>query len=151
MQYVKDRKLFRAGEDHDFQTWVKPRLIPRSENQKTTGFTRGNLYLSARTHILKIKEQTSFGQTFQKIKKIKSADFVLIDKAKSPQMLAALILKLAGRKFFWIQNFSNPPVPSLLAKMLISQADNIVVESKKDLYKLKSFGISPAKIQYKKI
>lgn len=106
------------------------------------------LLLSTRTHILKIKEQTSFGQTFQKIKKVKNADFVLIEKAKSPQMLAALILKLAGRKFFWIQNFSNPPVPSLLAKMLISQADNIIVDSKRDFYKLKSFGIKSAKIIY---
>ena len=41
------------------------------------------LFLAARTNILKIKEHTSFGQTFQKIKKAKSADFVLIDKAKS--------------------------------------------------------------------
>lgn len=109
------------------------------------------LYISARTQILKIKEHTSFGQTFQKIKKAKGTGFILIDKAKSRQMLAALILKLAGRKFFWIQNFSNPPVPSLLAKMLISQADNIIVESKKDFYKLKSFGIKSAKIIYKKI
>ncbi len=36
--------LFRASGDHGFQPWVKPQLIPRSENQRTTGYARGNLF-----------------------------------------------------------------------------------------------------------
>lgn len=106
--------------------------------------------LATHPNLLKIKERTSFGQTFRKIKKTKNADFVLIEKAKSRQMLAALILKVAGRKFFWVQNFSNPPIPNLITKLLVAQADSIIVNHKKDYYKLKSFGINSTKIRYKK-
>lgn len=106
--------------------------------------------LAAHSNILTIKEHTSFGQTYQKIKRSKNADFVLLEKPESKQMLAALLLKIAGRKFFWLQNFSNPPIPSLITKLLVAQADSIMVNDKKDYYKLKSFGINSTKIKYKK-
>lgn len=107
--------------------------------------------LTADSHILAIKEHTSFGQVITKIKKVKNTDFVLIEKPKISQMAAALILKMAGKKFLWLQNFSNPPVPNVFVKLLLSQADSIIVREKKDFYKLKSYGIKSAKIRYQKI
>lgn len=64
-------------------------------------------------------------------------------------MAAALLFKMSGRKFFWVQNFSNPPVPSLIAKMLISQADKIFVKDKKNFFKLKSYGVKTSKVHIK--
>ena len=111
--------------------------------------TNQKLFLAARPKILTIKEHTSFGQTFKKIRKSSNADFIVMEKPQNPQMLAALILKIAGRKFFWVQNFSNPPVPNLFTKILISQADRILVKDKKNFFKLKSYGINTTKIHFK--
>lgn len=116
-------------------------IVPYVTNQK--------LFLAAHPKVLTIKEHTSFGQTFKKIRKSKNTDFVLLEKPKGRQMIAALILKMAGRKFFWVQNFSNPPIPNLFAKMLISQADKILVKDKKNFFKLKSYGVKTSKIHLK--
>ena len=97
--------------------------------------------------ILTIKEQTSFGQTFKKIRKLKNSYFVLVEKPKIAQMSAALILKVAGQKFLWIQRFSNPPIPNIISKMLIAQADNVIVKNKKDYFRLKNFGVNTKKIR----
>ena len=62
-------------------------------------------------------------------------------------MTAVLLLKILGRKFFWVQNFSNPPVPNFFARLLISQADRIMVKDKKEASQLKSLGIEKSKIK----
>jgi hypothetical protein len=105
---------------------------------------------AANSQILTIKEHTSFGQVLTKIKKIKNTDFVVIEKPKIGQMAAVLLLKIAGKKFIWLQNFSNPPIPNVFAKLLLSQADSIVVRDKKNYYRLRSYGIKSTKIRYKK-
>ena len=62
-------------------------------------------------------------------------------------MTAVLLLKILGRKFFWVQNYKNPPVPNFFARLLISQADRILVKDKKEAGQLKSLGIEKSKIK----
>ena len=62
-------------------------------------------------------------------------------------MIAVLLLKILGKKFFWVQNYKNPPVPNFFARLLISQADRILVKDKKEAGQLKSFGIEKSKIK----
>ena len=107
---------------------------------------------SERASVLKFKVSTiplrsSFGQTFKKIISSKNIGFVWLTKPKINQMTAVLLLKILGRKFFWVQNFSNPPVPNFFARLLISQADRIMVKSNKEAGQLQSFGISRSKIK----
>jgi len=107
---------------------------------------------SKRVSTLKFKVSTiplrsSFGQTFKKIISSKNIGFVWLTKPKINQMTAVLLLKILGRKFFWVQNFSNPPVPNFFARLLISQADRIMVKSNKEAGQLQSFGISRSKIK----
>ena len=97
-------------------------------------------------HLLKIKEQTSFTQTLKKLNK-STHDFVWVQKPKTGQMLAVLLARLWGKKFYWLQSFSNPPVPGFFNKLLLSQADRIVVRNRKDMFKLLKFGINKHKIR----
>jgi len=62
-------------------------------------------------------------------------------------MTAVLLLKILGRKFFWVQKYKNPPVPNFFARLLISQADRIIVKDKKERDQLKSLGIEKSKIK----
>ena len=62
-------------------------------------------------------------------------------------MIAVLLLKILGKKFFWVQNYKNPPVPNFFARLLISQADRIIVKDKKERDQLKSLGIEKSKIK----
>ena len=108
---------------------------------------------SKRVSTLKFKVSTiplrsSFGQTVKKIISSKNIGFVWLTKPKINQMAVVLLLKILGRKFFWVQNYKNPPVPNFFARFLISQADRILVKSKKEADQLKSFGISKSKIKY---
>lgn len=103
-----------------------------------------------RPNLLQIKEQTSFKQTYLAIKSDKQIDIIWIKKPRALQMSAVLVQKLLGRKFFWVQGFENPPVPTLWAKLLIAQADRIVVTSRRDFNKLKRFGVKINKIRIEK-
>ena len=97
-------------------------------------------------HLLIIKEHTGFTKTLNKLDKSKH-DFVLVQKPKARQMSAVLLARLWGKKFYWLQSFSNPPVPSLYAKLLLAQADRIIVENRKDMFKLLKFGVNKHKIR----
>ena len=59
-----------------------------------------------------------------------------------------LTAKLMGKKFLWIQGFANPPKPNFLSRLLLSQADRIVVKSKNIADQLPALGINKTKIRY---
>ena len=102
------------------------------------------------SNLITIKGLTTFGQTFKKIKNSKKVDFVHVTKPVVSQMAAVISLRLLGRKFFWIQGFENPPTATFLTRLLLTQADRIIVTTKVDLNKLKSFGVEKSKIRYQK-
>ncbi len=103
-----------------------------------------------RTNLLNIKAHYSFSKTYLKIKNSNKVDFVMVHKPFSSQMLAVILNRLSGKKFVWVQNFQNPPVANFLEKLLLAQADKIMVSSKGDFYKLKSFGVAKGKVHYQK-
>ncbi|OGD84157.1 hypothetical protein A2165_02910 [Candidatus Curtissbacteria bacterium RBG_13_40_7] len=105
------------------------------------------LVKTLRPYLLTIKAKTSFSKSFSKILNSKRKDFVWVRQAKSGQMFAVLLARLLGKKFFWIQNFTNPPPPNFLARLLLTQADRIVVGSQKLANKLKFLGIDKSKIK----
>ncbi len=94
-----------------------------------------------------IGPRVTFGKIFRKINRAKNCEFVWVKKARTDQMTAVLILKIIGKKFLWIQSFENPPAPTFITKLLLSQADRIIVDSRKDANKLKSFGINKSNIR----
>lgn len=99
-----------------------------------------NSIFTSKNSLLIIKANTTFGKTFKKIRKSRK-EFLLVEKPKPTQMLAVLMLRLSGQKFLWIQNFENPPTPSFFTRLLLNQADEIFVDSRKEAAKLKSLGI----------
>lgn len=107
-------------------------------------YVKNSTALGLRTSLLKIKDKTSLTKTIKLIRS-KNPDYLITDTHAS-QMAAALLLRLAGKKFIWTVNFVNPPTPNFFAKILIAQADKIVTRSMGDLNKLKSWGISKGKI-----
>src|SRR3989344_9396921 len=106
-----------------------------------------NPVLSAYPSLLTIKEDTTFGQTFKKIRKSKMLDFVFVEKPKASQMAALISSRLLGKKFFWIQSFQNPPTPNFITKLLLNQADRILIEDKRYIYRLKKLGIPAHKLR----
>ncbi|MEK9146701.1 MAG: hypothetical protein AAB639_00720, partial [Patescibacteria group bacterium] len=98
-----------------------------------------------RSTFLVMKDKKSLASTLKLIKS-KNPDYLIIEKPHASQMAAALLLRLAGKKFIWIQNFQNPPVPNFFSKILLAQADKIIVANLGDLNKLKSWGIKKSKI-----
>ena len=98
--------------------------------------------------VLNISVRSSFGKTFKKIMSSENISFVWLAKPKTNQMAAVLLWRIFGRKFFWVQNFSNPPAPNFISRLLISQADRIMAKDKKEANQLKSFGIEKSKIKY---
>ena len=106
--------------------------------------------LKLRPHLLQIKEHTTFGQTFNIIRKEKQLDIVWVKKPLPAQMSAVLLHKLTGRKFHWIQNFENPPIANTWSKILIPQADRIIVTNRRDYNKLKKYGIRVSKVRLEK-
>ncbi len=103
-----------------------------------------------KSNLLTIKAHSSFSQIYKKINNTRNPDFVLVKKAKASQMSALVLSRLAGKKFFWIQEFANPPTPGFFTRILLSQPDRIIIKSKTDFIKLKNFGIDKAKIRYQK-
>src|SRR5438093_583971 len=100
-----------------------------------------NQILNSKSTLLTIKAQTSFNKTIKKLKE-RSFDFIIVEKPEALQMTAILIMRLIGHKFFWIQNFENPPIPTLITKILLNQADRIVVENRANYIKVVKFGIN---------
>lgn len=111
-----------------------------------------NKIVSFHPNLISLRSKTSFGKIFKKITRAKKLEYVYVEKPNVIQMTAVLATKVLGKNFFWIQRFENPPVPNFFSKLLISQADKIIVTSKAEANKLRSFGISKAKIDlhYKK-
>lgn len=97
--------------------------------------------------MLSIGANTSFKKTLKKINHNKKADVVWVQKPNPTQMSAILTARLAGKKFLWIQSFSNPPTPGLFTKLLLNQSDTIFVSSKKMAAKLRGFGVNKPKIR----
>lgn len=102
---------------------------------------------SIHPHLLTIRTKSSFGQTLAQIKNFKNLDFVFVERANVGQMLAVLIGRLLGKKYLWIQAFANPPAPSFLTRLLLAQADRILVKSYYLVKKLQDFGIDKSKIK----
>jgi len=105
-----------------------------------------NSILTYKNNLLIITAKATFKKTFQKIKK-SPKEFVWVEKPIVSQMAAALLIRLIGKKFLWIQNFENPPVPNFFARLLLNQADEIMVDSRRMAAKLKSLGVEKPKIK----
>ena len=106
-----------------------------------------NKILSLNPHLLKIAPRSSFGQIIRKIRKSKRLEFVFVKKPNTLQMLAVILVRIFGKKFFWIQNFENPPFPNFFVKLLLPEADLILAQDRKQANKLKSLGIKKSKIK----
>lgn len=106
-----------------------------------------NHLLNFSQNLLIVKEHTSFKKIFRKVKHDKKKDFVFVVKPKASQMAAMVLARLSGKNFYWIQNFSNPPKPSLLARLLLNQANTILVKSKKAAAGLRGQGVDKPKIK----
>jgi hypothetical protein len=98
-------------------------------------------------NMLSIGPNASFGKTLKKINHNKKADVVWVQKPNPSQMSAILTARLAGKKFLWIQSFSNPPIPGLFTKLLLNQSDILMVTSKKMAAKVRGFGVNKPKIR----
>lgn len=102
--------------------------------------------LKLHSNLLKIKDDTTLAQTLKQIR-VKTPDYIILEKPNASQMTAVLISRLAGKNFVWIQGFGNPPTPNILTKLLLTQADRIVAKNKKDIRKLIDLGIKKSKIK----
>ena len=101
-------------------------------------------------NLLAIKANTTFGQTLSKIQKAANLDFVYVRRPIIHQMAAVLLKRLTGKKFIWIQGFSNPPRPNFFSTLFLAQADRILAKSQKEITKLKDLGIKFDKIKLQK-
>lgn len=100
-----------------------------------------------RPHLLTFGARISFGKIIKTIFKSKNVDFVIVKKAQTNQMAAVLLTRLLASKFVWVQNFANPPSPNFWIRLLLTQADHIIVTNKKDTEKLIELGINKRKIR----
>ncbi len=101
---------------------------------------KSNHLKSLRPNLLTIRQSTSFGQIIKKTLKGKKVEFVWVEKPKLQQMAAVLTSRLLGKKFVWIQEFENPPAANFVTRFILTQCDQIIVKTRKDAIKLKSFG-----------
>lgn len=111
--------------------------------------SKPTLLLSSK-NVLHIGRKYSFKKIFKKIHRSKDVDVVWLEYSHPAQMSAVLITQLMGKKFLWIQNFENPPIPGFFTKLLLNQVDIIYVNNKKLAAKLHNFGIDKPKIRIKK-
>ena len=100
-----------------------------------------NNLLNFSQNLLIIKERSSFKKIFHKVKHTKKREFVYMAKPVPSQMAALILARLSGRNFYWIQGFSNPPKPGFFARILINQADVVLVKSKRVAANLRGLGI----------
>lgn len=96
---------------------------------------------------LTLGASTSFKKILERLNKSKHFEAVWVKKPNASQMAAVILIRLTGKKFMWIQGFSNPPVPSFFTRLMLNQADIIVVSSAKNIRKLKNFGVDKPKIK----
>ncbi len=108
-----------------------------------------NSTILSKNNLLTIRANNNFKKTFKRIRKSKK-EFLLVEKPKSNQMFAVLISRLLGKKFLWIQNFENPPIPNFWKRLLLNQADEIFVSSRKEAAKLNSLGIDKPRKRIKR-
>lgn len=94
---------------------------------------------------------TSFRKILEKLNKSKHFEAVLVKKPNASQMAAVILARLSGKKFIWIQSFSNPPVPSFVTRLMLNQADIIIVSSAKNIKRLKNLGVDKPKIKINKV
>lgn len=99
-----------------------------------------NSIISSKSNLLVIRANSNFKKTFKRIRKSQN-ELILVEKPRARQMFAVLVNRLLGKKFLWIQNFENPPVPGFLARLLLNQSDEIFVSSRKEAAKLKGLGV----------
>lgn len=99
---------------------------------------------------LTLGASTSFKKILDKLNKSKHFEAVWVKKPNPSQMGAVILIRLSGKKFLWIQNFSNPPVPSFITRLMLNQADIIVVTKKENIKKLKSLGVDKPRIKFQK-
>ena len=62
-------------------------------------------------------------------------------------MTVVLAGRLLGKKFFWLQAFSNPPIPGFFTRLLLNQSDEILVQSRVQASNLKSLGVEKPRIK----
>lgn len=107
---------------------------------------KSNHFKSLRPNLLTIRQSTPFGQIIKKLHKGKKVEFVWVEKPKPKQMSAILFSRLIGKKFVWIQEFENPPIANFLTRFMLTQCDQIMVKSRKDAIKLKTFGVKSGRV-----
>lgn len=96
---------------------------------------------------LTLGASTSFRKILEKLNKSTNVEAVWVKKPDSSKMAAVILARLSGKKFIWIQGFSNPPVPTFITRLMLNQSDIIVVSSQKYIKKLKNFGVDKPKIK----
>lgn len=99
---------------------------------------------------LTLGASTSFKKILDKLNKSKHYEAVLVKKPSASQMAAVILARLSGKKFIWIQSFSNPPVPSFISRLMLNQADIIIVTKRENIKKLKSLGVDKPRIKFQK-
>lgn len=105
---------------------------------------------SLRPNLLTIRHSNRFGQIIKKLLKGKKVEFVWVEKPKPAQMSAILLSRLLGKKFVWVQEFTNPPKANFVTRFILTQCDQIMVKNRKDAMKLKSFGVKSGRVHLEK-
>jgi len=109
---------------------------------------KSKLILSSRPNLLTIRPSTPYTKIIKKIYKNPDLDFIHLEKAGATQMAAVITARLMGKKFYWIQEFANPPKASIITRFLLTQADKIFVHDRDDAIKLKKYGVKPGRVHY---
>ena len=99
---------------------------------------------------LTLGASTPFKKILDRLNKSKNVEAVWVKKPNAAQMAAVIMVRLTGKKFMWIQGFSNPPVPSFITRLMLNQADIIVVTKRENIKKLKSFGVDKPRIKFQR-
>lgn len=106
--------------------------------------------INSKGNLLTIKGRAAFKKIYKKITKSKKVEFVWCASPIKKQMLAILLARLAGKKFLWIQSFSNPSAPDFVTRLLLDQADEIIVNSRITAAKLRKLGVDKPRIRLRK-
>lgn len=93
---------------------------------------------------------TPFRKILEKLNKSKHFETVWVKKPNASQMAAVIIMRLSGKKFIWIQSFSNPPVPSFITRLMLNQADIIIVTKRESIKKLNILGVDKPRIKFQR-
>jgi len=99
---------------------------------------------------LTLGASTPLRKILKKLNKSKHFEAVWVKKPSASQMAAVIIARLSGKKFIWIQSFSNPPVPSFVTRLMLNQADIIIVAKRENIKKLISLGVDKPRIKFQR-